>query len=80
MQVLGDPSSRTSAENNISNDISQANSAISIDFPEQITSTIGLSSIIFYQFKLYSLDVEIPFFLFFRSQSRCSSKEQFRVQ
>lgn len=41
MQVLGDPSSRTSAENNISNDISQANSAISIDYPEQITSTIG---------------------------------------
>lgn len=41
MQVLGDPSSRTSAENNISNDISQANSAISIDFPEQMTSTIG---------------------------------------
>ncbi|KAJ6633565.1 Pecanex-like protein 1, partial [Pseudolycoriella hygida] len=42
MQVLGDPSSRTSAENNISNDISQANSAISIDFPEQMTSTIDL--------------------------------------
>lgn len=43
MQVLGagDPSSRTSAENNISNDISQANSAISIDYPEQVTSTIG---------------------------------------
>lgn len=44
MQVLGagDPSSRNSAENNISNDISQANSAISIDYPEQVTSTIGL--------------------------------------
>lgn len=43
MQVLGlaDPLSRTSAENNNSNDISQANSAISIDYQEQIASTIG---------------------------------------
>lgn len=42
MQVLGlDPLSRTSAENNNSNDISQANSAMSIDYQEQIASTIG---------------------------------------
>lgn len=63
MQVLGDPSSRTSAENNISNDISQANSAISIDFPEQMTSTIGWSH-------SFSNDLSRPNRLFrFRSQS-----------
>lgn len=44
MQVLGvaDPLSRTSAENYNSNDISQANSAISLeDQGQQVTSTIG---------------------------------------
>lgn len=49
MQILAsssmvDPTSRTSTENNNnnSNDMSQANSVISIDYPaEQITSTIG---------------------------------------
>lgn len=49
MQILAsssivDPTSRASIENNnnISNDMSQANSVISIEYPaEQITSTIG---------------------------------------
>lgn len=50
MQILApnsmvDPTSRTSIENNNnnnSNELSQANSVISIDYPaEQITSTIG---------------------------------------
>lgn len=46
LQILGgplssNPISRGSKENNNSNDISQANSAISIDYPEQLASTIG---------------------------------------
>lgn len=49
MQILAsnsgaNPTSRTSIENhnNNSNEMSQANSAVSIDYPaEQITSTIG---------------------------------------
>lgn len=31
----------TSTDHNLSNGISQANSAISIDYPEQVASTIG---------------------------------------
>lgn len=42
--TLANPTSRTSMENNHgnSNEMSQANSAVSIDYPaEQVTSTIG---------------------------------------
>lgn len=47
LQILGgasssNPMSRTSRENNNSNEISQANSAVSIDYPEQVASTIGM--------------------------------------
>lgn len=46
LQILGGASNSNpilgaSRENNNSNDISQANSAVSIDYPEQVASTIG---------------------------------------
>lgn len=39
--VNNNGSNNNNINNNNSNELSQANSAISIDYPEQVTSTIG---------------------------------------
>lgn len=78
MQILGatgisDPLSRTSAENNNSNEMSQANSAISIDYPEQVTSTIRVTHYKNNHLLIKNL-LHLLYFLF-RFKSRCSSKK-----
>lgn len=63
-----DHSSRTSVEHHSQSDeLSCANSAVSVDFPEQLASTIG---------EICELVMQIIQFSFhFRFKSRCSSKE-----
>lgn len=69
-----DHSSRTSVEHHSQSDeLSCANSAVSVDFPEQLASTIGnFSNSCFLKTKIF---LSIFFISHFRFKSRRSSKE-----